>query len=85
MLISLLVVGTISQSATTAVPGTSPCRLWCQLPCLYPWQPVQYYCCDIYGKIIFRVHELRTGLGVLRNRYFTRGTKKNLFITRTFL
>jgi len=49
-LLSLLVVGTSSQ-LTTSVPGQDQCRLWCQLPCLYPWKPVQYYCCDTHGKV----------------------------------
>ncbi|KDR17121.1 uncharacterized protein LOC110831979 [Zootermopsis nevadensis] len=50
VLILLLTVSTNSQSTATSVSGTGPCRLWCQLPCLYPWQPMQYYCCDNYVK-----------------------------------
>ncbi|XP_069676366.1 uncharacterized protein [Periplaneta americana] len=49
VLLSLLMVGTNSQTSTS-VPQTTPCRLWCQLPCTYPWQPVQYYCCDAQVK-----------------------------------
>jgi hypothetical protein len=48
-LISLLVVGTSSQLPTANTQ--TPCRLWCQLPCIYPWQTPQYYCCDMHVKL----------------------------------